>query len=43
MRKTAGDIWTDYKTNIQITKELKVTPSLVKNTGIQEKLETTCK
>jgi hypothetical protein len=26
MRRTAGYIWTDYKTNTQITKELKITP-----------------
>ena len=26
MRRTAGYTWTDYKTNTQITKELKVTP-----------------
>jgi len=26
MRKTAGYIWTDYKTNVQIAKELKITP-----------------
>ena len=25
MRRTAGYIWTDYKTNTQITKELKIT------------------
>ena len=30
MRRTAGYTWTDYKTNIQITKELKITPILVK-------------
>jgi hypothetical protein len=26
MRRTAGYIWTDYKTNTQISKELKITP-----------------
>jgi hypothetical protein len=26
MRRTAGYTWTDYKTNIQIAKELKITP-----------------
>jgi hypothetical protein len=26
MRRTAGYIWTDCRTNIQIAKELKVTP-----------------
>jgi hypothetical protein len=30
MRRTAGYIWTDYKTNVQIAKELKVTPILDK-------------
>jgi len=30
MRITAGYTWTDYKTNTQITKELKVTPILDK-------------
>jgi hypothetical protein len=30
MRRTAGYIWTDYKTNMQITKELKITPILDK-------------
>jgi hypothetical protein len=30
MRITAGYIWTDYKTNTQITKELKITPILDK-------------
>ena len=30
MRRTAGYIWTDYKTNAQIGKELKVTPILDK-------------
>jgi len=29
-RRTAGYTWTDYKTNIQITKELKITPFLEK-------------
>jgi len=28
MRITAGYTWTDYKTNAQITKELKITPIL---------------
>jgi len=26
MRRTAGYTWTDYKTNAQIAKELKITP-----------------
>jgi hypothetical protein len=28
--RTAGYIWTDYKTNTQITKELKIAPTLDK-------------
>jgi len=30
MRRTAGYTWTDYKTNTQITKELKITQNLDK-------------
>jgi len=30
MRRTAGYTWTDYKTNTQVTKELKRTPILDK-------------
>ena len=30
MRRTAGYIWTDYKTNKQIKKEFKITPVLNK-------------
>jgi hypothetical protein len=30
MRRTAGHTWTDYKTNTQIAKELKITPILDK-------------
>ena len=30
MRRTAGYIWTDYETNAQIAKELKITPILDK-------------
>ena len=30
MRRTAGYIWTDYKTNAQIAKELIITPILEK-------------
>jgi hypothetical protein len=41
--RTAGYIWTNYKTNTQIAKELKITPILDKITGIQQKLDTTCK
>jgi len=43
MRITAGYTWTDYKTNVQITKELKITSIFGQITGIQEKLDTTCK
>jgi len=43
MRRTAGYTWTDYKTNAQIAKELKITPIFGQITGIQEKLDTTCK
>ena len=43
MRRTAGYIWTDYKTNAQIAKELKITPFFGQITGIQEKLDTTYK
>jgi len=28
MRRTAGYTWTDYKTNAQIAKDLKITPIL---------------
>jgi len=30
MRRRAGYTWTDYKTNVQIAKELKITPILNK-------------
>jgi hypothetical protein len=30
MRRTAGYIWTHYKTNAQIAKQLKITPNLDK-------------
>ena len=30
MRRTAGYTWTDYETNAQITKKLKITPILDK-------------
>jgi hypothetical protein len=30
MRRTAGCIWTDYKTKAQIAKELKIAPILDK-------------
>jgi hypothetical protein len=42
MRITAGCTWTDYKTNPQIAKELKIT-NFGQITGMQEKLDTTCK
>ena len=42
MRRTAGYIRTDYKTNVQIAKELNNT-SFVQITGMQKKLDTTCK
>jgi hypothetical protein len=32
-RKTVGYIWTDYKTNTEITKELNITPVLVRIQG----------
>ena len=31
MRRTAGFTWTDYRTNAQITNELKITPILEKS------------
>ena len=43
MRRSAGYIWSDYKTNAQIAKELKITPNFRQITGIQEKLDKTCK
>jgi hypothetical protein len=43
MRIIAGYTLKDYKTNTQIAKELKITPILDKFTGIQEKLDKTCK
>jgi len=33
MRKTAGCLWTDYKTDIQTAKELNITPLLHKIQG----------
>jgi hypothetical protein len=41
--RTAGYIWTDYKTNAQIAKELKNNTNFRQITGIQEKLDTKCK
>jgi len=43
MRITAGYTWTDYKTNIQITKEIKNNTNSGQITGIQDKLDTNCK
>jgi hypothetical protein len=41
MRRTAGYIWTDYKTNTQNCKEIKNNTNFRQITGIQEKLDTT--
>jgi len=41
--RTAGYTWTDYKTNAQIAKELKIKSIFGQITGIQEKLDKTCK
>jgi hypothetical protein len=41
--ETAGYTWTDYKTNTQIAKELKINSNFEQITGIQEKLDTICK
>jgi len=43
MRRTTRYKWTDYKTNVQIAKELKNNTNFGQITGIQEKLDTTCK
>jgi len=43
IRRIAGYIWTDYKTNAQIAKELKITTNFGQITGIQKKLDITCK
>jgi hypothetical protein len=43
MRRTAGKTWTDYKTNAQITKELKITPILHKLMEYKRNWNTTCK
>jgi len=40
MRRTAGYTWTDYKSNAQIAKALKITQIFGQITGIQEKLDT---
>jgi len=41
MRRTAGYTWTDYKTNIQIAKEINTNFGQI--TRIQEKMHKTCK
>ena len=43
MRRTTGYIWTDYKTNAQNAKGIKNNTNFRQITGIQEKLDTTCK
>ena len=43
MRRTAGYTWTDYRANAQIAKELKNNTNFGQITGMQEKLNTTCK
>ena len=43
MRRTSGYTWTDYKTNAQIAKGVKNNTNFGQITGIQEKLDTTCK
>ena len=40
MRRTAGYTWTDYKTNY---KGIKNNTNFGQITGVQEKLDTTCK
>jgi DNA-binding CsgD family transcriptional regulator len=43
MRRTAGYAWAHHKINTEIAKKLNITQVLDKNTGLQEKLDTTCK
>jgi len=43
MRRTTGYTWTDYKTNAQITKELKITQILHKLMEYKRNWNTTCK
>jgi len=43
MRQTAGYPWTDYKTNAKTAKDLKINTNFGQITGIQEKMDTTCK
>jgi hypothetical protein len=42
-RRTAGYNWKDYKTNAQINKGAKNNRNFGQITGIQEKLDKTCK
>jgi hypothetical protein len=42
-RRTAGCIWSDYKTNAQIARELKNNTNFGQITGIQEQIDTICK
>ena len=42
MRRTAGYIWTDYKTNEKLQR-IKNNTNFRQITGIHEKLDTTCK
>ena len=43
MRRTAGYTWTNYKTNITNYKGIKNNTNFGQITGVQEKLDTTCK
>jgi len=43
MRRTTGYTWTDYKTNGKIAKGVKNNTNFGQITGIQDKLDTTCK
>jgi hypothetical protein len=43
IRNTAGNTWTNYKTNIRDCKGMKYNPSFGQNTGLLMKLDTTCK
>ena len=43
MRRTAGYTWTDYKTNSTNYKAIKNNTNFGQITGVQEKLDTTCK
>jgi hypothetical protein len=43
MRRTAGFFWTDRKTNTETAKESNITPVFGQNTGLQEKMDATCK